>query len=191
MPDVFGCSDVSTLSECRADVLSLIPHCFYISVILPVVIYKQVVNQPRHTPIVRYPSHIARWIITILLLTMQLLLLMEGLAVSEWLPWGSHLASSAALFTTLLAIVSYDSAERMDFFGHTYVSLLYWLSVVITKSLKVGALFVTLGSPQHSIRVPFTLMEVVLETGLVVCDCYLLWKLVSYDTGCRLQYLMY
>ena len=182
MPDVFGCFSDAMLSECRADVLSLLPHCGYLCMVLPLVVYRIVVNKSKVSLVTRYPAHTARWLLSLSLFVAQLLILFEGFIISKWLPWGSHLASSLALLTCLVTIACYDASEIIDFYEYVYASLPYWLAVVALKCSKIAALVLVLKSPQSAIRVQLSVIELALQLGLVVCDVVLIWKLVSLQT---------
>ncbi|CAH1801693.1 unnamed protein product [Owenia fusiformis] len=133
-------------NECFIDMLSIIPHSLLLVISIPILI---VWNKSHYGSIpvqswVHFPGHNIRYILTIALIVMNLFELAEGV-LSDSMYQGLHLhlyvPHCVSVAASIMTLVYYHNVEMWNSPRFLLLTLLYWMSALTIKCLKVFCLF--------------------------------------------------
>ena len=133
-------------NECFIDGLNIIPHTLFILITLPIIVVWNVSNSSRveMKSWVHFPGHMIRWILSLILLFINMLEIAEGV-LSDMEFRGIHLhvyvPHCVSLVGTLFSIIYYHNLEQWNTPKYLPLLPVYWIGSIITKSLKVSVLF--------------------------------------------------
>ena len=172
-----------------AILLNIAPHVFILILISPIILQKFCVQcrkqRRRKNPYhwVRFPGHNLRWVITLILLYILVLETVEAILVDvrsgDWrLHIFIHVHNGLALLATIFTLIINDFCESANIPKWMASLLLYWMCVVIARSLRLTSMLVD-GLTFEYIRVWFCGVVLGMSVILMLVDAHVLRKLVS------------
>ena len=203
----------TSLSECLTDVLTIGVHVIFVSVAGVVALARwlktrspcDMTTETTRQPWVRFPGHMARWLLTLIALGLNVMELCEGVladvkamtsssnamtsssnGVTSSDDVTSAMTSSLHLYVTpavvlvsgVFSLAFYDFVETFNLPRLLLMSTIYWLGALTVKLFKLVALYEA-GLGVAHVRVGLTWCIILLYLGLVMVELFAVKKLVS------------
>ena len=174
-------------NECFVDGINCLPHILLILAVIPVLIVlnKSYYGGSSSATWVHYPLHRLRWILTFILMLVNLCEISEGILQDNY---GTHLhlflPDILSMTAAGFAIAYYHNVEQWNSPRFLLLLFFYWLGAIFVKSARVAHL-IWMESDIHTARNILTYAVLALYLALLIVETYVWIQLVS--VFCRIH----